>query len=321
MLTRLRASPHGRGMKRNRKQDAAKGKPPPSQTAEVVPYRREGSLPDWMEVLPRSFGPDLGDVGLNVGRGLLQKAFERWGLEFSEAALQRAVAAYCLPSINHLYYVVFEGNKSPSDVLSAVLGVYPNAEVVSLFDENKNPVYTGGTTPDETGRTVGDAREYFVLAAKAWENGLSVAELNEAIEDKLAAKMGATARETTSRATAEPRPDRSPEEVAAMLKDSILGRLQEKFEKQLREIELPEGRFTTIEQARGGKAFAKTFYDLQKRREKLGLPPLERPDRVKEAGSMAAEYYDHHTKTGEFIPPKPRGRPRKVAQREAAPAG
>jgi hypothetical protein len=63
---------------------------------------------------------------------------------------------------------------------------------------------------------MGDAREYFALAAKALEKGLSVAELDEAIEDKLAAKMGATARETTGRATGEPRPlwpdDALPEE-------------------------------------------------------------------------------------------------------------
>jgi hypothetical protein len=52
---------------------------------------------------------------------------------------------------------------------------------------------------------MGDAREYFALAAKAFENGLSVAELDEAIEDKLAAK--AAARETTFRATIAPRPE------------------------------------------------------------------------------------------------------------------
>jgi hypothetical protein len=118
-------------------------------------------------------------------------------------------------------------------------------------------------------------------------------------------------------ATGPPRPDMPPELVAAMLKDSILGRLHQKFEKQLREIELPEGGFTTIEQARAGGALAKTFHDLQKRREKLGLPPMERPDRVTEAATMAAYYYDRHTETGEFIPPRPRGRPRKT---EAAPA-
>jgi hypothetical protein len=68
--------------------------------------------------------------------------------------------------------------------------------------ESKKPGYTGGT--------MGDAREYFALAAKvvekAYDKGLSVAELDEAIEDKLAAKMGATARETTGRVTGEPRP-------------------------------------------------------------------------------------------------------------------
>jgi hypothetical protein len=143
--------------------------------------------------------------------------------------------------------------------------------------------------------------------------GLPVEKVQRTLEALRAAE-----RETTSRsATAQPRPDLPSELVAAMLKDSILGRLQEKFEKQLLEIELPEGGFTTIEQARAGGALAKTFRDLQKRREKLGLPPLERPDRVTEAATMAAYYYDHHTETGEFIPPRPRGRPPKT---EAAPA-
>jgi hypothetical protein len=51
--------------------------------------------------------------------------------------------------------------------------------------ESTPPVYTDWTTLDETGGTVGDARDYFALAAKAFEKGLSVAELDEAIEDKL----------------------------------------------------------------------------------------------------------------------------------------
>jgi hypothetical protein len=191
-------------MSRNRKQDAPKGKPPSPRAGAVVrlPANR-------IEILPA--GPDLGDMYLNIGRGMIQKAFEIRGLEFSEGPLQRAVDAYCLPSINHLYCVLAEGNKSPSEVFFAAFGQdYPKPEVISLFDENQKPGYTRGTTLDETGGTVGDAREYFALAAKAvekaFENGLSVADLDEAIEDKLAAKIGATARETTSRAMGEPRP-------------------------------------------------------------------------------------------------------------------
>ena len=46
---------------------------------------------------------------------------------------------------------------------------------------------------------------YFAVARRAFEKGLSVAELDEAIDDKLAAK--AAAHEMTTRATAQPRPD------------------------------------------------------------------------------------------------------------------
>jgi hypothetical protein len=184
-----------------------------------------------------------------------------------------------------------------------------------LIGEGKKPGYTGG----QHGGTVGETAEYYAAADYACDRGLSVGELREAIEQKLAEKAKAAARETTARATAEPRPDGlSPELATALLKDSTLGQLQERFEKQLSEIELPEGGFTTIGQARAGSSLATTFDRLQKRRKKFGLAPILKPARVEKAARLAAHYYDHHTATGEFIPPKPRGRPRKT-QPDAAP--
>jgi hypothetical protein len=107
-----------------------------------------------------------------------------------------------------------------------------------------------------------DARKYyFVLAAKAFENGLSVAELDEAIEAKLAAK--AAARETTARVTATPRlkwdrdrlPDENPatfawrayaeEAKAGTLHRGLIGRedkpLAVKLASWLRTHDMPEG--------------------------------------------------------------------------------
>jgi hypothetical protein len=136
---------------------------------------------------------------------------------------------------------------------------------------------------------------------------------------KVLARLDAAAGEVTEPAPAEPPPDRSPEMVAAMLRDSILGRLQQKFEKGLRDIKLPEGGFTTKEQARAGTAFATTFYRLQKRRAQLGLPPVEKPWQVSDAERMKSDYYAHHTATGEFIPPRPRGRPRKAVEVATSP--
>ena len=65
-----------------------------------------------------------------------------------------------------------------------------------LIGESKTPDYTSGL-----GEPVGDeTAAYFAVAIKAIEKGLSVAELDEAIEDKLVAK--AAAREMTTRVTA-----------------------------------------------------------------------------------------------------------------------
>jgi tetratricopeptide (TPR) repeat protein len=75
------------------------------------------------------------------------------------------------------------------------LGLYQNVDEYIIQD------YTG-----KDGGPVGNkTAQYFAVAAKAKEKGLSVAELEEAIENKLAAK--AAARETTTRATVTPRPD------------------------------------------------------------------------------------------------------------------
>jgi hypothetical protein len=65
------------------------------------------------------------------------------------------------------------------------------------FDEGNKPVYTGE-------QNMGDLAAYYAVARKAYEKGLSVAELDEAIDDKLGAK--AAAHETTSRAKDTPRP-------------------------------------------------------------------------------------------------------------------
>jgi tetratricopeptide (TPR) repeat protein len=181
------------------------------------------------------------------------------------------------------------------------------------FGESEEPGYTG-----KHGGPVGDADE--IQEENIVARVLSMPREKLPALAKLIDDLERASGETTGRAPVEPRPDRSPEMVAAMVRDSILGRLDEKFEKQLREIELPEGGFTTIEQAKAGWALDKTFRDLQKRREKLRLPPMEKPDRVTEAASMAGQYYAHHNETGEFVPPRPRGRPRKVVQPESAPA-
>jgi hypothetical protein len=138
------------------------------------------------------------------------------------------------------------------------------------------------------------------LAAEIF--GLTEAELTEAAHQYKAAKAEATARETTGRAT----------------DDTRLGRLQTRFERRLREIELPEGGFSSKAQAKAADRLWKTYRDLQKVEAELGLPVTEKPDRVTEAVRMRSLYRLHHTKTGEIIPPRPRGRPRRRAPEQAS---
>jgi tetratricopeptide (TPR) repeat protein len=73
------------------------------------------------------------------------------------------------------------------------------------FDKGNKPVYTGE-------QNMRDLAAYYAVARKAYEKGLSVAELDEAIDDKLGAK--AAARETTVRAKEPPRQEAKAEAAA-----------------------------------------------------------------------------------------------------------
>lgn len=187
-------------------------------------------------------------------------------------------------------------------------------DIGGLGTSNK-PGYTDGTTPGETGGTMGDAREYFALAAKfvekAYDKGLSVAELGEAIEDKLAAKIGATARETTTRATAAPRRDAMND--LSVDDDTRLGRLGARLKRRMSEIDLPQGGFTTIAQVKRAERLSKTFRDFELARAEVGMPPIEKPESVCKAEAMASAYRRRHDKTGAPVPVRRRGRPRRVA--------
>lgn len=98
--------------------------------------------------------------------------------------------------------------------------------------------------------------------------------------------------------------------------DSRLGRLQARFEKRMREIELPSEGFTTKEQAAAAARLSTTLAELRKVQAELGLPVMLKPERVRQAERLRMEYVRHHNKTGEVIPVRPRGRPR----RQVAPA-
>ena len=99
------------------------------------------------------------------------------------------------------------------------------------------------------------------------------------------------------------------EMTARVIEDTRLGRLQARYEKRLREIELPEGGFKTKEQFDAAHRLSTTLQDLQKVRAELGLPAAKKPEKVKKAEAMWSAYYASHDKTGAPIARRPRGRP------------
>jgi hypothetical protein len=100
-------------------------------------------------------------------------------------------------------------------------------------------------------------------------------------------------------------------QLAAVLEDSTLGRLLARFEKRLREIDLPANGFTTKEQADAVQRLSSTFYQLQDVEAGFGLPLREKPAELREGERLRAEYMRHHDKEGRPIAVRRPGRPRR----------
>jgi hypothetical protein len=92
------------------------------------------------------------------------------------------------------------------------------------------PQIVGSEPSRYTSDNMGDLAAYYAVARKAYDKGLSVAELDEATEDKLAAK--ASAREITARAKTPPRPDWVEARARGVTLPDFIA---EKFEVELRE--------------------------------------------------------------------------------------
>ena len=86
---------------------------------------------------------------------------------------------------------------------SFILAVCALDDELKEIAENNQQSYTD----DQPGGPVNQRAEYYAAADYARDNELSAAELKELIEQKLAGKAKATARETTGRAKEAPRPD------------------------------------------------------------------------------------------------------------------
>ena len=82
----------------------------------------------------------------------------------------------------------------------------------------------------------------------------------------------------------------SPEQVAAVVADSTLGRLQKRYDTLLK-VRLPSSGLETIEQARSAAQLSTTFDNLQKRRAELGLEPLPKSPKVADARRLSTAFY------------------------------
>ena len=124
--------------------------------------------------------------------------------------------------------------------------------------------------------------------------------------------------EPTTTAPLKIEPHITPEQVAAIVarvlqkKDTTLGRVRSRYERQLREIVLPSGGFTTKTEADAAAALSTTLRDLRKVQRDLGLSLTEKPERVSEAERLRSAFVRSHAKTGEVISVRPRGRPRRA---------
>jgi hypothetical protein len=164
------------------------------------------------------------------------------------------------------------------------------------------------TTPGHTGEheeTMQDeTAEFYAVAA---QEDISPVRLRTIIDEEKAAKGEVAARETTGRATAQPRLDDAttvdnPEKIlAAKLAvieqearkrvDGTLLELVHRYAEMRESIELPADGLKTLDQARSAALMSTTFGNLQARSQKYGLEPLPRDPRVVEARRQSSNFY------------------------------
>jgi tetratricopeptide (TPR) repeat protein len=116
------------------------------------------------------------------------------------------------------------------------------------------------------------------------------------ITGREAAPVAEAATHEASGAKAKPRAKLNPRDlsrpqVVAVIEDSTLGRLHRRYIELLERVARPQDGFKTVEQAREAARLSTTFDNLQARREKVGLKPLPKDDRVLEAKRLSVAFY------------------------------
>jgi hypothetical protein len=127
-----------------------------------------------------------------------------------------------------------------------------------------------------------DATAYQTVAA---EQGLAVAEVQQAIDAFKAAKVELGTRTVTAREKGMTR------EQVRVEKDKLrLEGLQLEYKQRLETVVLPEGRLENRDQYLAAARLASTFQQIQKLQSKLGLEITEKDARVRKAESMRVIY-------------------------------
>jgi hypothetical protein len=127
--------------------------------------------------------------------------------------------------------------------------------------------------------------------------------------------MAACAREATSPEPPTSRVVMTPQQLAALTADTPLGWAQARYEKRLREVDLPNDKITNAEQARAAASLVTTYRNLVKQQTKLGLAPQPQDERILRAQRLSVAFY-REQKAGHA--PRRRGRPSKVAMNALA---
>jgi hypothetical protein len=191
-----------------------------------------------------------------------------------------------------------EGRLCLLDDPARKLWAWSRREADRINQEKSNQIsqQSSHTAGDLSGTIMGDvAATFHAVADDALKRGLTLAEFKQAVDDKLAAKAQA-ARETTARATVEPRPRTIADakaEALAIGDTTLLGQLV-KYEARLANIELPPAGLTSPEQARAAGRLSTIYRDLRVRQTERGLKPLSKDDRVREAERLSVDFYRKH---------------------------
>jgi hypothetical protein len=220
---------------------------------------------------------------------------------------------YIIPTDNRVRGVVLEfaAYKKPAPALREAPATKGEAKVDKSDETSYNKLMLD--QPNNGGAELEQKQSQLVQLARdigfAATGKLLVGAASPEEQRALKTGMAECAREVTS-----PEPPPSPvvmtpqQQLAELTVDTTLGRLQVRYEKRLRKIDLPNDKITNVEQARAARSLVVTYRNLVEQQTKLGLAPQPQDEKVLKAQRLSVAFY-REQKAGPT--PRRRGRPPK----------